>query len=220
LPRILRVRARLTRGERMVAEQLRPNGIRDERVLRVMAHLPREEFVPPLQRRLAYEDHPIAIGGGQTISQPLVVAAMTQAIAPQPGDIVLEVGSGSGYQAAVLALLAGRVIGIERDRRLAERGAETLRRLGITNAEIHHGDGSLGWPEAAPFDAIVVSAAAPLVPPALIDQLADPGRMVVPVESGREGQQDLLLIRRVAGRLSSEPIFPVRFVPLVEGIEG
>ena len=210
---------RLTRAERMVGEQLRPNGIRDERVLRAMAELPREEFVPPHQRRMAYEDHPIAIGGGQTISQPLVVAAMTQAIAPQPGETVLEIGSGSGYQAAVLALLAGRVIGIERDRRLAERGAETLRRLGITNAEIHHGDGNLGWPQAAPYDAIVVSAAAPGVPPALIDQLADPGRMVVPVESAREGQQDLLLIRRLAGRLSSQPIFPVRFVPLVPGTE-
>jgi protein-L-isoaspartate(D-aspartate) O-methyltransferase len=211
---------RLTRAERMVAEQLRPNGIQDERVLRVMADLPREEFVPPLMRRLAYEDHPIAIGGGQTISQPLVVAAMTQAVAPQPGETVLEIGSGSGYQAAILARLAGRVIGIERDRRLAERGAETLRRLGITNAWIVHGDGNLGWPEAAPYGVIVVSAAAPNVPPALIAQLADPGRMVVPVESGREGQQDLLLIRQLGGRLSSEPLFPVRFVPLVVGTEG
>jgi protein-L-isoaspartate(D-aspartate) O-methyltransferase len=210
---------RLTRAERMVGEQLRPNGITDERVLRVMAELPRDEFVPPLQRRLAYEDHPVAIGGGQTISQPLVVAAMTQAVAPQPGETVLEIGSGSGYQAAILARLAGRVIGIERDRRLAVRGAETLRRLGITNAEIHHGDGNLGWPEAAPYDAIVVSAAAPTVPPALIEQLADWGRMVVPVESGREGQQDLLLIRRLGGRLRSQPLFPVRFVPLVEGTE-
>jgi protein-L-isoaspartate(D-aspartate) O-methyltransferase len=210
---------RLTRAERMVGEQLRPNGITDERVLRVMAELPRDEFVPPLQRRLAYEDHPVAIGGGQTISQPLVVAAMTQAVAPQPGETVLEIGSGSGYQAAILARLAGRVIGIERDRRLADRGAETLRRLGIMNAEIHHGDGNLGWPEAAPYDAIVVSAAAPTVPPALIEQLADWGRMVVPVESGREGQQDLLLIRRLGGRLRSQPLFPVRFVPLVEGTE-
>ncbi|TMC13061.1 MAG: protein-L-isoaspartate(D-aspartate) O-methyltransferase [Chloroflexi bacterium] len=204
----------------MVAEQLRPNGIQDERVLAAMADLPREEFVPYLQRRLAYADHPIAIGGGQTISQPLVVAAMTQAVAPQPGETVLEVGSGSGYQSAVLARLAGRVIGIERDRRLAERGAETLRRLGITNAEIHHGDGSLGWPDAAPYDAIVVSAAAPSVPPALLAQLASPGRMVVPVESGRLGQQDLLLIRREGERITTQPIFPVRFVPLVEGTDG
>jgi protein-L-isoaspartate(D-aspartate) O-methyltransferase len=208
------------RSERMIAEQLRPHGIVDRRVLAAMAELPREEFVPPEHRALAYADHPLAIGGGQTISQPLVVAAMTQAVNPQPGEIALEVGSGSGYQAAVLARLCRQVVGIERDAELASRGAATLARLGFDNAEIHHGDGALGWPPAAPYDVIVVSAAAEILPPALIEQLAEGGRMVIPLARSTDGPQDLLLLRKVSGRLESRALFPVLFVPLVAGVTG
>src|SRR3982074_2512727 len=132
------------RGERMIAEQLRTHGITDERVLQVMATLPREEFVPAQHRRVAYADHPLAIGGGQTISQPLVVAAMSQAAAPGPEDIALEVGAGSGYQVAVLARLCRWVVALERDRELAARCKARLARLGITNAEVHHADGNAG----------------------------------------------------------------------------
>lgn len=199
----------------MVDEQLRPHGVIDERILAAMAELPREEFVPKALRRHAYADHPLAIGGGQTISQPLVVGAATQALSPQPGDLVLEVGAGSGYQVAVLARLCRRVIGIEIDHGLATRCAATLARLGVNNAEIHEGDGSLGWPPAAPYDGIVVSAAAPSIPQALIEQLAEGGRMVIPVESGRPDIQELLLCRKVGGRLRTEVMFPVRFVPLL-----
>src|SRR4030081_2653041 len=161
------------RGERMVAEQLRSKGITDERVLEVMASLPREEFVPAEHRRVAYVDHPLAIGGGQTNSQPLVVAAMTQAAAPRAEDKALEVGAGSGYQLAVLARLCRWVVAIERDRDLAERCKATLARLGITNVEVHHADGTDGWPAGAPYEVIVVSAAADAIPRPLLDQLAD-----------------------------------------------
>lgn len=195
-------------------EQLRPHGVRDERVLAVMAELPREEFVPAALRRHAYADHPLAIGGGQTISQPLVVGAATQALSLRPSDLVLEVGAGSGYQVAVLARLCRRVIGIEIDPRLAARCAATLARLGVANAEIQQGDGSLGWPPAAPYDGIVVSAAASHIPEALIEQLAEGGRMVIPVESGHPDLQELLLCRKTEGRLLTEVMFAVRFVPL------
>lgn len=205
------------RGERMIAEQLRPHGIVDERVLAAMAELPREEFVAGEHRRLAYADHPLAIGRGQTISQPLVVAAMTQAVAPGPGDVALEVGTGSGYQAAVLARLCLRLVGVERDSELAIRGAATLARLGFLNAEIHHADGSLGWPAAAPYDVIVVSAAALQVPAALLAQLADGGRMVIPVSPAPDLPQQLLLLRKQQGRLESKTLFPVLFVPLRAG---
>ena len=208
------------RAERMVAEQLKPHGIVDERVLQAMRELPREQFVAPELGDLAYADHPLAIGGGQTISQPLVVAAITQAARPRPGEVALEVGSGSGYQAAVLARLCDRVVGVERDARLAAQGAETLARLGIGNAEIHHGDGMLGWPEGAPYDVIVVSAAAPNLPPALTGQLTEGGRLVVPLARSGDEPQDLLLIRKVGGRLETEPLFPVLFVPLLPGTEG
>jgi protein-L-isoaspartate(D-aspartate) O-methyltransferase len=208
------------RSERMIAEQLKPHGIVDPRVLAVMGELPREEFVPAEHRDLAYADHPLTIGGGQTISQPLVVAAMTQAVSPQPGEIALEIGSGSGYQAAVLARLCRRVVGIERDAQLASRGAATLARLGFDNAEIHHGDGALGWPAAAPFDVIVVSAAAENLPPALAEQLAEGGRLVIPLARSADAPQDLLLFRKEAGRLHSKALFPVLFVPLVEGTES
>jgi protein-L-isoaspartate(D-aspartate) O-methyltransferase len=205
------------RGERMVAEQLRNHGITDERVLQAMAGLPREEFVPAQHRRLAYADHPLAIGGGQTISQPLVVAAMTQATAPRPEDIALEVGAGSGYQAAVLARLCRWVVAIERDAELAARSAATLARLGIANVEVHHGDGSAGWPERAPYDVIVVSAAAAGIPQPLLAQLAEGGRLVIPVVRDAKEPQDLLLVQKRGGKLETRTLFKVLFVPLVEG---
>jgi protein-L-isoaspartate(D-aspartate) O-methyltransferase len=205
------------RGERMVAEQLRKHGITDERVLAAMAELPREEFVPAEHRRLAYADHPLAIGGGQTISQPLVVAAITQAASPLPNEVALEVGSGSGYQAAVLARLCRHVIGLERDPELAARGGATLARLDLTNAEIHHADGTLGWVAGAPYDVIVVSAAAANLPPALLAQLAEGGRLVIPLVRRISEPQDLLLIRKTGGELETRALFPVLFVPLVEG---
>ena len=201
----------------MIEEQLRPNGVTDERVLRSMAEVPREEFVPPEVRDLAYEDHPLEIGAGQTISQPLIVAWMTQAVRPEPDEVGLEVGAGSGYQAAVLSRLVRKVITVEREPELAARAAETLRRLGYANVEVVTGDGTLGWPAEAPYSVILVAAAARRVPPALIDQLAEGGRMAIPVESGRRELQELLLIRRRDGRIFSEVLFPVRFVPLIEG---
>ena len=207
----------MTPQERMIEEQLRPNGVTDERVLRAMAEVPREEFVPPEVRDLAYEDHPLEIGAGQTISQPLIVAWMTQAVRPEPDEVGLEVGAGSGYQAAVLSRLVRKVITVEREPELAARAAETLRRLGYANVEVVTGDGTLGWPAEAPYSVILVAAAARRVPPALIDQLAEGGRMAIPVESGRRELQELLLIRRRDGRIFSEVLFPVRFVPLIEG---
>jgi protein-L-isoaspartate(D-aspartate) O-methyltransferase len=209
-----------SRAERMISEQLRPHGIVDQRVLAAMAELPREEFVPAEHRDLAYADHPLSIGGGQTISQPLVVAAMTQAARPEPRERALEVGSGSGYQAAVLARLCERVVGVERDAKLAARGAQTLARLGIANVEIHHGDGMLGWPAGAPYDVIIVSAAAENLPPALGEQLAEGGRLVIPLSRSPEAPQDLLLLTKRDGRLESRALFPVLFVPLLEGTEG
>jgi protein-L-isoaspartate(D-aspartate) O-methyltransferase len=208
------------RGERMVAEQLRTHGITDERVLEAMAGLPREQFVPAQHRRLAYADHPLAIGGGQTISQPLVVAAMTQAAGPEPEDIALEVGAGSGYQAAVLARLCRWVVALERDRELAARCEATLARLGIANAEVHHADGNAGWPERSAYDVIIVSAAAPAIPHALIDQLAEGGRLVIPVAGETNQPQDLQLVRKMGGRLETRTLFKVLFVPLVEGTTG
>jgi protein-L-isoaspartate(D-aspartate) O-methyltransferase len=205
------------RGERMVAEQLRSKGITDTRVLDVMASLPREEFVPAEHRRLAYADHPLAIGGGQTISQPLVVAAMTQAAAPRAEDRALEVGAGSGYQMAVLARLCRWVVGIERDRDLADRCSETIARLGITNVEVHHADGTDGWPAGAPYDVIVVSAAAGVIPQPHLDQLANGGRLVIPVAGERNEPQDLLLVHRRGDTLETRTLFKVLFVPLVEG---
>ncbi len=203
------------RGERMVAEQLRSAGIRDERVMRVMADLPREEFLPPELAEVAYVDRPLAIGGGQTISQPFVVAAITQALNPRAGDSVLEVGAGSGYQAAVLSRLAARVIGVELVPELARSAAAALARLGIENVQIKQGDGRLGCPAEAPFDCIAVSAAAQRVPQSLLDQLADGGRLAIPVETGQADRQDLLLLTRSGRRIQSRLLFPVRFVPLL-----
>ncbi|HVP53199.1 MAG TPA: protein-L-isoaspartate(D-aspartate) O-methyltransferase [Terriglobales bacterium] len=197
----------------MVEEQLRNRGIRDERVLEAMARVPRHEFVCPELRDEAYEDHPIAIGEGQTISQPFVVADMLEALALRPEDVVLEVGTGSGYETAVLAELVGKVYSIERIASLAERARVVLERLGYRNVTVVHGDGSQGLPEAAPFDAIVVSAAAPHVPRPLLDQLRDGGRLVIPVGSGFA--QELQLVRKIGDRNTVLYLDGVRFVPLI-----
>jgi protein-L-isoaspartate(D-aspartate) O-methyltransferase len=206
-----------TPAQRMVAEQLVPHGVTDERVLRVMSEIPREEFVLPKLKRHAYEDRALAIECGQTISQPLVVALMTQAVAAKPDDVALEVGAGSGYQAAVLSRLCRKVITVEREPALAEHAEATLRRLGFTNVEVAVGDGSLGWPAEAPYEIIVVAAAARGVPPALIEQLAEGGRMVIPVAVSPGEPQDLRLYEKHGGEVTFRSLFPVLFVPLLTG---
>jgi protein-L-isoaspartate(D-aspartate) O-methyltransferase len=206
-----------TPAQRMVAEQLRPHGVTDERVLQAMASVPREEFLAPRMRRHAYEDRALAIECGQTISQPLVVALMIQAVALQPDDMVLEVGTGSGYAAAVLSRLCRKVITIEREPALAEHASEVLRRLGFDNVEVAVGDGSLGWPAEAPYDVILVAAAARDVPVALIEQLGEGGRMVIPVSVAHDEPQDLRVYERRGDEVSYRSLFPVLFVPLRTG---
>ena len=206
-----------TPAERMVAEQLVPHGVTDERVLAAMSEIPREAFLSPRLRRHAYEDRALAIECGQTISQPLVVALMTQSLAPRPDDIALEVGTGSGYQAAVLSRLCRKVITLEREPALAEHASETLARMGFANVEVAAADGSLGWPDSAPYDVILVACAAPGVPPALIDQLAEGGRMVIPVAVSAHEPQDLRLYEKHGGEITFRSLFPVLFVPLLPG---
>lgn len=206
-----------TPAQRMVAEQLATHGVTDERVLQAMSEIPREVFVAPRLRRYAYEDRALAIDCGQTISQPLVVALMTQAVVPKPDDIALEVGAGSGYQAAVLSRLCRKVITVEREPALAERASETLTRLGFTNVEVAVADGSLGWPASAPYDIILVACAAREVPPALLDQLAEGGRMVIPVAVSPDEPQDLRLYEKHGGEVTYRSLFPVLFVPLRPG---
>ena len=203
-----------TPAQRMVAEQLLPNGVTDQRVIDVMSQVPREEFLPGRLRRHAYENRALAIECGQTISQPLVVALMTQAVAPRPEDLALEVGAGSGYQAAVLSRLVRHVISLELEPALAEHASETVSRLGFSNVEVAVADGTLGWPPYAPYDIIMVAAASPAVPPALIDQLGPGGRLVIPVGKASDEHQDLRLYARHGGALTWRSLFPVRFVPL------
>jgi protein-L-isoaspartate(D-aspartate) O-methyltransferase len=201
----------------MVAEQLRPHGVTDERVLQAMASVPREEFLAARMRRHAYEDRALAIECGQTISQPLVVALMCQAAAPGADETALEVGTGSGYAAAVLSRLCRFVVTVEREPALAERASETLRRLGYDNVEVAVGDGSLGWRSRAPYAVILVAAAARGVPNALLDQLADGGRMVIPVTVASEEPQDLRVYVRRGDGVDYRSLFPVLFVPLRTG---
>jgi protein-L-isoaspartate(D-aspartate) O-methyltransferase len=196
----------------MVEQQLRGRDITDHRVLAVMGQVPRERFVPAPIRKYAYEDHPLPIGLGQTISQPYIVALMTQLARPMPNDRVLEVGVGSGYQAAILAGLSKRVYGVEILAPLATAARERLVSLGCTNVTLRSGDGYQGWPEHAPFDVIVVSAAPDRVPPPLIDQLAPGGRLVIPV--GRYSQDLVLIEKRRDGTLSRSSVAPVQFVPM------
>ena len=198
----------------MVESQLRQRGIRDERLLAAMSKVPRHEFVSQQNWNEAYADHPIPIAEKQTTSQPYMIAAMVQAAEIKPEDRVLEIGAGSGYQTAVLAELASQVFAVERYASLAETAQKTLERLGYRNAKIITGDGSLGLAEAAPFDAIIVSAAAPRIPQALMDQLATGGRLLIPV--GEADQQVLQLVQRNAdGSISVRTLEGCRFVPLI-----
>ena len=198
----------------MVARQLQRRDITDPRVLIAMGTVPRHRFVPGALASQAYGDHPLPIGGGQTISQPYIVALMTQWAEVAPGDKVLEVGTGSGYQAAVLAELTEKVFSIEIVPELARQAAARLTELGYGRVRVRCGDGYQGWPEEAPFDAILVTAAAPRVPPALAAQLKEGGRLVIPL-GAPYGAQTLVRYRRVQGKLVEEASLAVRFVPLV-----
>jgi protein-L-isoaspartate(D-aspartate) O-methyltransferase len=198
----------------MVARQIRARGILSQRVLGAMAAVERHEFVPAEARASAYRDEPLPIGGGQTISQPYMVAAMTDALELSGTERVLEIGGGCGYQAAVLSLLARDVTVVELQPELARASRERLARLGYTNVRVAEGDGSLGWPAGAQYDAILVSAAAPAIPPPLIEQLAEGGRLVIPV--GASDLQDLLRVVKRSGQLAApESLCACRFVPLL-----
>jgi protein-L-isoaspartate(D-aspartate) O-methyltransferase len=201
--------------ENMVRMQLESRGLRDRRVLQAIRDVPRHEFVPEALRDQAYQDHPLPIGAGQTISQPYIVAAMLEHLALQPTDRVLEVGTGSGYVTALLSKLCAEVYSIERHADLALRAQATLARLGYSNVKIRLGDGSQGWPEYAPFDAILVSAATSEIPTALFAQLREGGRMIIPI--GQPASQELQLIRKVNGQPEVQILEGCRFVPLVEG---
>ena len=197
----------------MVEIQLRNRGIRDPRVLDAMLRVPRHEFVPSSLIGVAYDDRPLPLGDAETISQPYMVAAMTEAARVQPGDKALEVGTGSGYQAAILAYLGARVYSVERNAALAERARERLARLGYGGVDVIVGDGSEGYPPAAPYDLIIVTAAAPNVPPILLEQLAEEGRLLIPV--GDLQRQDLLLNVKQAGEVRTRILDACQFVPLV-----
>jgi protein-L-isoaspartate(D-aspartate) O-methyltransferase len=203
--------------ERMVKEQLIRRDIRDQRVLDAMRNIPRHAFVPPEHRHMAYGDGPLPIGSGQTISQPYIVALMTQLLNLKGDERVLEVGTGSGYQAAVLAYLVQEVHTIERHANLAEQAGQTLSELGYGNVYVHVGDGTRGWPDAAPYDAIMVTAGSPKVPKSLLAQLDDGGQMIIPV--GGRGNQRLERWFREGDDFRCERILPVAFVPLL-GEEG
>ena len=203
----------LAARRRMVARHLRARDIRDERVLAAFGDVPRERFVPPQRLADAYADEPLPIGRGQTISQPYVVALMVQELACRPEHRVLDVGAGSGYQTAILARLVARVYGVERIEALADRARGVLDELGADNATIVTGDGSLGLPAEAPFDGIICGAASPDVPPSWVDQLADGGRIVVPV--GGAHVQTLVIVEKLAGRARRRELCGVRFVKLI-----
>ena len=198
--------------QRMLEQHLKPRGIKNERVLAAMAKVPREEFVPVDVRVDACEDGPLPIGYGQTISQPYIVAFMTEQLRPKPSDRVLEIGSGSGYQAAILAELVADVYTIEIVEPLAKSAEATLQRLGYKNVHIKVGDGYKGWPEEAPFNAIIVTCAPEKVPQQLVDQLKDGGCMVIPV--GERFAQQLYLLEKKNGQLKESATLPVRFVPM------
>ncbi len=200
---------------RMVEDQLRARGIKDERVLAAMQAVPRHELVRKADRADAYDDHPLPIGHGQTISQPYIVGLMTELLQVAPGDRVLEVGTGSGYQAAILAAMSAEVYSIEIYRELHERARERLTALGYEKVRLRHGDGALGWPEHAPFDAAIVTCAASHVPPALIEQLKPEGRMCIPVGPPFGYQRLLLLEKNKDGKVQTRTITGVQFVPLI-----
>ena len=203
--------------QRMVERQLKARDIKDERVLAAMTKVPREQFIPADERAEAYEDGPLPIGHGQTISQPYIVAFMTQQLQPKPNDRVLEIGTGSGYQAAILAELVSEIYSVEIVEPLATAAEATLQRLGYKNVHVKVGDGYKGWPEAAPFDAIIVTCAPDKVPQPLVDQLKDGGRMVIPV--GERSAQQLYLLEKRNGQLKESVTLPVRFVPMLREAE-
>jgi protein-L-isoaspartate(D-aspartate) O-methyltransferase len=200
--------------KRMVLQQLAAPGrdLTNQAVLEAMGKVPRHEFVPRAQRDEAYADHPLPIGHGQTISQPYIVAYMTEQLVPKPTDRVLEIGTGSGYQAAVLATLVKQVYTIEIVEPLARQAEADLKRLGYTNVSVRAGDGYQGWPEAAPFDAIVVTCAPEDIPSPLVDQLKEGGRMIIPV--GPLYDQNLYLLRKQGGKVQRQAVLAVRFVPM------
>ena len=199
--------------EDMVRTQIESRGVNDPRVLQVLQSVPRHEFVPENVRTSSYADSPLPIGHGQTISQPYIVGFMTEALDPRPGDRILEIGTGSGYQAAVLSPLVREVFTIEIVEPLAEQARKVLERLGYDNVHVRAGDGYQGWPEEAPFDAIIVTCAPDEVPGALVSQLRDGGRMVIPV--GPEGGvQELVLLEKHGDKLERRDLLPVRFVPM------
>ena len=189
----------------------------DPRVLDAIARVPREAFVPPNEESYAYANVPLPIGYGQTISQPFIVAVMTDLLRPDPEHVILEIGTGSGYQAAILAQLVKHVYSIEVVEALAEQARARLARLGYANVEVRHADGYDGWPEHAPFDGIIVTAAAPVVPPPLLQQLKEGGRMVIPVDQDIAGQSLMLLRKHRSGQVTSRNMLAVAFVPLIRG---
>jgi protein-L-isoaspartate(D-aspartate) O-methyltransferase len=206
---------RVEAREAMVRDQIEARGIRDARTLAAMRKVPRHELVPADVRGRAYADSPLPIGHRQTISQPYIVAFMTEALGLRGGEKVLEVGTGSGYQAAVLAEIAALVYTIEIVAPLADRARNDLERLGYSNVQVRAGDGYVGWPEAAPFDAIIVTAAAPRIPEPLLAQLKDGGRLVIPVG---EDDQSLIVLTRNGSHFAERKVLPVRFVPMTGNV--
>ncbi len=207
----------LERDRRAMLLDLRRRGIEDERVLQAMLKVPRHLFVQQSFWHLAYGDHPLPIGEGQTISQPYIVALMTEALQPQPEHRVLEIGTGSGYQTAILAEIAAQVYTMERAAELLKGAQELLNELGYRRVHYRVGDGTCGWSEQAPYDRIIASGSVPQVPPSLIAQLRDPGRLVIPV--GERHIQQLVLLQKVAGEIRREEFVPCSFLPLI-GEEG
>ena len=199
----------------MVDRQIAGRGVSDSHVLEAMREVPREAFVPKKLHEFAYEDSPLPIEAGQTISQPYIVAYMVEAAAVRPGDRVLEIGAGSGYAAAVMSRIAGKVFAIERHDDLTWRAGERLKRLGYDNVELRTGDGTHGWPEAAPFDAILVAAGGPAIPQALMEQLDIGGRLVIPVGKEERDQRLMKITRRSATQWDEEDLGAVAFVPLI-----
>jgi len=201
---------------RMVEKQIIARGIKDPRVIRAMEKVPRHLFVPSKYRGFSYGDYPVSIGEGQTISQPYIVAFMTEALEISPDDRVLEIGTGSGYQAAILSELAKEVYSIELIEKLGKQASETLEELGYKNIRVKIGDGYKGWPEQAPFDAIIVTCAPEQIPPSLVEQLKEGGRMIVPV--GKVGSvQQLMKVTKKGGKTEIQAVMEVRFVPMVKG---
>ncbi|MGD0199832.1 MAG: protein-L-isoaspartate(D-aspartate) O-methyltransferase [Bryobacteraceae bacterium] len=203
--------------EAMVRTQVQDRGVRNPDVLRVLGQVPRHLFIPEALRDQAYEDHPVPIGYGQTISQPYIVGLMTELLEPARTHRVLEIGTGSGYQAAVLSRLVGHVYTIEIVPELARSAEEKLKQLGYENISVRLGDGYLGWPQEAPFDRIILTAAPPEIPRALLDQLRPGGRLVAPEGSTVWGQELVVVEKTAAGKLKKRAVLPVAFVPLVHG---